>query len=318
MMLAAIAISAVPQVTASTLLPAPLPEFIARRSLQNGMNRKSKTANPRKSQHPQIWSLSTLGSRISRVQEVTPSYFAVYDPELVRRKSADPRGFPDGANNNRYYSIPTVSFDVAGLLDWQNPKTFDAFGLWYDEHYGASDAAVDFTTASAAVNAFGAAGLTISQRLGDLSLSNDPTDYPGLGSFNNPLYRVSPSDEINLLKSEAAFTDFFSDDFFGGLAQASSNVSLTQRIDYPHGTDAGFSYGRVDFEVSGNFSYSDLGNGWTQRSIDPLFLFDDRYDFNIGSNNPAIQALARLQFHDLIYSFVNSGEWFGSYSGTFE
>ncbi len=297
-----------PHATAENKLPAPKPEFLNSEQLAEWRAKKTAEFETKKAQEVQRRSVEAdvfyTGKPYLEDSGTYAFLFRSYDPELARWTSADPSGFPDGPNLYFRAGSPT--------------KTFDALGLWYDEHYRASDAAVDFTTASAAVNAFGAAGLTISQRLGDLSLSNDPTDYTGLGSFNNPLYRVSPADEINLVRSEAAFTNFFSNDFFGGLAQASSDVSLTQRIDYPHGTDAGFSYGRVDFQVSGNFSYSDLGNGWTQWSIDPLFLFDDRYDFNIGSSNPAIQAFARLQFHDLIYSFVNSGEWFGSYSGTFE
>lgn len=54
-----------------------------------------------------------------------------YNPELARWTTEDPSGFLDGANNLRYVSVPTRSFDVAGLLDWNtlnkqdaNPVTF--------------------------------------------------------------------------------------------------------------------------------------------------------------------------------------------------
>ena len=42
--------------------------------------------------------------------------FRNYDPEIQRWTSADPSGFPDGANNNTYAAIPTSQVDLLGLL----------------------------------------------------------------------------------------------------------------------------------------------------------------------------------------------------------
>ena len=232
--------------------------------------------------------------------------FRHYDPELARWTTADPSGFPDGANIYFRAGSPT--------------KTFDALGLWYDEHYRPSDALVDFAIASAAVNSFGISGFTISQRLGDFSLANDPEDHAGVGSFNNPYSRLAPSDEIAMLRTHSAFTGVFTDGYFAALTSGGSatTVAFTQLIEYPYNTDAGFSYGRVLFSVEGEFSYTALSGGGQRWTINPLFMFDDRYDFNVGSNNPAIAAFARLQYHDIAYNFINSGEWFGSYSGVLE
>jgi RHS repeat-associated protein len=41
--------------------------------------------------------------------------FRHYDPELARWTTADPSGFPDGANNIAYMAVPTSEFDWQGL-----------------------------------------------------------------------------------------------------------------------------------------------------------------------------------------------------------
>lgn len=42
-----------------------------------------------------------------------------YDPHIKRWTSADPSGFPDGANNQIYVSAPTYCLDIAGLYSYQ-------------------------------------------------------------------------------------------------------------------------------------------------------------------------------------------------------
>jgi RHS repeat-associated protein len=44
--------------------------------------------------------------------------FRHYDPELARWTTADPSGFPDGANNQVYVRCPTVQFDSFGLYTY--------------------------------------------------------------------------------------------------------------------------------------------------------------------------------------------------------
>jgi RHS repeat-associated protein len=41
--------------------------------------------------------------------------YRTYDPEVNRWTSADPSGFPDGANDHRYSPTPTCEIDYAGL-----------------------------------------------------------------------------------------------------------------------------------------------------------------------------------------------------------
>jgi RHS repeat-associated protein len=45
-----------------------------------------------------------------------------YDPRINRWTSADPSGFPDGANNQCYGPVPTHCIDSAGLDTTINPK----------------------------------------------------------------------------------------------------------------------------------------------------------------------------------------------------
>ncbi|MDD5262542.1 MAG: hypothetical protein PHD76_11920 [Methylacidiphilales bacterium] len=42
--------------------------------------------------------------------------FRNYDPELQRWTTADPSGFPDGANNYEYAPVPTAQIDTNGLI----------------------------------------------------------------------------------------------------------------------------------------------------------------------------------------------------------
>ena len=70
-----------------------------------------------------------------------------YDPSTARWTSADPSGFPDGANNRIYAPVPTVQLDPNGLakmtsyqgtLNWYDgkprPETFtETFSDYYSD-----------------------------------------------------------------------------------------------------------------------------------------------------------------------------------------
>ncbi|MFA7345746.1 MAG: RHS repeat-associated core domain-containing protein, partial [Terrimicrobiaceae bacterium] len=62
-----------------------------------------------------------------------------YDPELNRWTTADPSGFPDGANSSAYCPIPTSGYDLQGLesktinIDL-NVATWSGAFLWSFEH----------------------------------------------------------------------------------------------------------------------------------------------------------------------------------------
>ena len=43
--------------------------------------------------------------------------YRAYSPTLARWTSADPSGFPDGANNFAYSPVPTYGFDLDGLMN---------------------------------------------------------------------------------------------------------------------------------------------------------------------------------------------------------
>ena len=220
--------------------------------------------------------------------------FRQYDPELNRWTTADPSGFPDGAN----------SFVLGG-----NPVCgLDRLGLWYDSNYTATDALADFIVASAEANLLGAAGFSTAQSLADYSLSQDPDDYTGVGAYNNPATRLATSGETNALQNDSAFSDIFTTALFQG---CSTNYSFTQVVSYSLQSDIGLAYGHVAYTVSGEIQQSG-----GEYNTHPLFIFDDRYDFNV--SNPALSAFARLQFHDIALNYINSGEFFGSYSWSVE
>jgi len=58
-----------------------------------------------------------------------------YNPELCRWQSADPSGFPDGANNQIYAPVPTSQFDPTGLDVQQFYSGNILFNLTYTLSY---------------------------------------------------------------------------------------------------------------------------------------------------------------------------------------
>ena len=199
-----------------------------------------------------------------------------YDPAVARWASADPSGFPDGANNQIYAVIPTSSVDPFGL-------------------YSYDDAKKDMATVCTVTAAWNLLGYVYAPRLAFASLEQTATGN-----------RAAPSDEINALKTSSCFTNTFNSSYFNSLASAGSyNISgSSSLIDYGKITDIGNAYGRVAYTVAGTFSWS---NGkWTTVAT---FTFDDKYDFNPNSSNPAIAAFNRLQTNGYASTFTSTGSF---------
>lgn len=290
------ATSAIQAASAEHKLPAPLPEFKTAEQLakwRQDMAEKAKAADAQAAKQANAATATSAFYSGKPYLEETGSYvfkFRQFDRDLSRWTTADPSGFPDGANRYVLGGNP-----VSGL---------DQLGLWYDANYTSTNAAADFLVASIEATALGAVGFSTAQSLADYSLSQDPEDYTGVGSFGNPATRLATSSEKDLLQNDGAFSKTFTTTLFQG---QSSNYSFNQVVDYGLTSDIGLSYGHVLYTVSGTITRQ----GATY-STAPLFAFDDRYDFNV--DNPATAAFARLQFHDIAYNYINSGEFFGSYS----
>ena len=254
--------SAIQAATAEHKLPAPLPEFKTPEQLavwRKEMAAKAAAADALAAKQA-VFAFYT-GKPF--LQE-TGSYafkFRQYDPELSRWTSADPSGFPDGANPSIYTSIPTTGCDPYGL-------------------YSESDALADLALVALARAGFQLAGYNMSDRRALHSLDYGDNE-------------TAPAGEINELKSSSYFSDKFNKSYFSGLVgSVGSSSPYTKQdiiIGYGGGTDLNLSYGKVPFGVTGEFTWNN--NQW---STVAHFSFIDLYDFQ-SSYNPAIAAFARLQ-----------------------
>jgi len=115
------ATSAIQAATAEHKLPAPMPEFKTPEQLakwSDEMMAKAAAADALADKQ------SNSGPSISAFYTGKPYVsenggyafkFRQYDPELNRWTSADPSGFPDGANNRIYAPAPTSELDPLGL-----------------------------------------------------------------------------------------------------------------------------------------------------------------------------------------------------------
>jgi len=109
-------------------LPAPLPKFMNQEELAQWREAKKEVRAAEGSRPESSGDVFFTGKPFDSDAHGYLFKFRTYEPELSRWTTADPSGFPDGANDNRYCSVPTSSFDVAGLLDWQNATKVNAIG----------------------------------------------------------------------------------------------------------------------------------------------------------------------------------------------
>jgi RHS repeat-associated protein len=103
--------------TTSTL-PAPKPEFMNSEQLAEWRAKKTAEFEAKQAQESAATSQAEHFYTGKPYLEESGTYaflFRQYDPELSRWTSADPSGFPDGANNHNYAVIPTSGVDFAGL-----------------------------------------------------------------------------------------------------------------------------------------------------------------------------------------------------------
>ncbi len=110
--------------------------------------------------------------------------------------------------------------------------------------------------------------------------------------------RTAAADEITSLHTSDKFSSLFNKSYFQ-TKWAAGTTSGTDLVDYSGISDLGHSYGRVAFDYSISLSGTS--------SYDVNFAFEDIYDFNPASNNPAIQAFNRLQQAGIASIYTSSG-----------
>jgi RHS repeat-associated protein len=217
--------------------------------------------------------------------------FRHYDPELARWTTADPSGFPDGANNVAYMAVPTSGLDFLGLETLLSG---------------------DLARVQAAIEGFRSLGWTAAVRRAELSLANGEDE-------------VAPQTEINALFSAEAFSNIINNDYFARLFVANGKTAFDYSGAYPlinYGVTSGIptndlaaAYGNMGGMASGSFSRRDEGNRihW---SIDVEFSFADAYDF--GGQDYTSSAFRRLQQNGLASIYATSGKYSQNFSGVVE
>jgi RHS repeat-associated protein len=102
---------------AENKLPAPKPEFKTQEQLVKWSEEKTKEAAAADSVSAIRDSQFFFTGKPYLEEPGTYAFrFRSYDPELSRWTSADPSGFPDGANQNKYFPNPLSAIDFQGLL----------------------------------------------------------------------------------------------------------------------------------------------------------------------------------------------------------
>ena len=115
------ATSAIQAATAEHKLPAPMPEFKTPEQLavwRKEMAEKAAAVDAQTAKQANSAPSTSVFYTGKPYVEEAASYafsFRNYDPELNRWTSADPSGFPDGANNRCYAPVPTGALDSDGL-----------------------------------------------------------------------------------------------------------------------------------------------------------------------------------------------------------
>ncbi len=217
--------------------------------------------------------------------------FRHYDPELARWTTADPSGFPDGANNIAYMAVPTSEIDFLGLEAVQSG---------------------DLARVQAAIEGFRSLGWNAAVRRAEWSLANGGDE-------------TAPNSEINRLFGATEFTKQINKNYFQNIFIANGKSAFSYSQPYPvinYGVKSGVptndlaaAYGNMGGTASGNFTRQENA-GIIQWSIDVTFSFSDLYDF--GGSDPFSSAFRRLQNAGLASVYSTSGTYSKTFSGAVE
>lgn len=207
---------------------------------------------------------------------------------MVRWTSADPSGFPNGANNQFYAPLPTCSFDAMGTFYSGTPYT----GVTVDQtawNYIEGNMGSIYPLAVEAMNhADGTQGGNWTLSSSDISAIQTSWDYAAQGNPNSYYQLVQ-----NALGNPSAGPD---------------STPVTSFL-FTHGTDEYYAFGHANLSTSGTVTIDPTTSLWTYTATVTL---SDTYTFagysSIGYFTPTGLGY-RLQSAGYLQAFSSSGTW---------
>jgi hypothetical protein len=165
---------------------------------------------------------------------------------MSRWTSADPSGFPDGANNQILAGAPTLGFDPTGLawtitasIDNTN-KTNTSSGTvgWLDPSYvdSTSDLNTSIPTSTPGV----ASGTVTGVGLADLNDGSEYDETQTLADFN---VSVDSNGNITIVPTDTSWTNFAGNVFTGylGIASTYSIIGSGSTVTLTYSTSAQYN-----------------------------------------------------------------------------
>ncbi len=275
-----------PQAWADNSLPAALPEFMDQTQMakwsppQTASTTVSEPSTQFYTGKPYV---ADAGGYIFK--------YRTYNPEMSRWTSADPSGFPDGANNQGYLSDPVVQVDSLGLWYSGTPylSVLTDKAAWNQIKYWNSSSDPLAVDAMSHADGTNSGNWTLSSAE-DAAVKASP-DYSNQGNPN------SFYDSVQTL----LYTSL------NGFSDPSSFSTPVNHFLFTHGTDEYYAFGHADLSTSG--TVTDSNGQWTYTATVTL---TDYYTFSQYSNVTYLAPTAlgyRLQTAGYIQPFSTSGTW---------
>jgi RHS repeat-associated protein len=239
--------------------------------------------------------------------------FRHYDPELARWTTADPSGFPDGANNSMYSRTPTTEFDALGLFLSGTHYTTSKYGagssvydmgIWTLGKSGAGSFVGISTLGTKAMSvADGSAGVTNwALSASEIALAKSQT---AAATYNN---KSNTSDPYN----GTLFADYVQNkilDSFHGVQSGGGSFALSFNVLYPHQSDGYWAFGNAMISITGQYNIQNYNFGWLSTvGLSDVFTFAP-YSALASSATSATGAGYRLQDSGFIQAFNTSASW---------
>jgi len=135
--LAAFAVAAFTTTLHASGLPAPLPEFMSQEQAAKWQADRIAAAESKKTAAREQAAIQFYtGKPFDSSSESYLFKYRSYDPEFSRWTSADPSGFPDGANNHSYVNnMTTIALDPTGLAIFTYSSSFFKHDSWTETLY---------------------------------------------------------------------------------------------------------------------------------------------------------------------------------------
>ncbi|MDD5201241.1 MAG: hypothetical protein PHC88_15730 [Terrimicrobiaceae bacterium] len=283
LIVAALAAAASIQV-ASAALQAPMPEFKSKAELQKTTQARQATKAASET------GVFYTGKPLESDRNGYLFMYRSYDPELNRWTSADPSGFPDGANNRIYAPTPTCELDMLGL--YRTGANYNVDGNTQFTDGAASTQAPSF---------FANQSAPMSQRFVQYCIDGTAATISNLEVNSFEWTTIIGSTEFtNSVRS-----------YVGSLVQAGNGSPVTfgssnsVAVNFTSNYDLEHSLGHVTFNLAGTISPVRENGYWTFAY--PLTVsFTDPYDFQAGGN-ALVNVFARLQDHNWLSAFSVTG-----------